>query len=217
MVGFAQLLSPSILLLLRLLLRLFFFLVIVIPAPEVVQKNGQEKIQDDVVPNDDQQQKVQRGEVGSASDSIVHHRIPVLASEDLEYGDDGPEDIIEVVPRDVHLAQPGQVFELVHVNLAIEGFKPRRVGIVYRVFHTQAHGPFLGPLHPPAVDGQVRLSARSVAVSVLRTTLSFGADGSRPRRVAVAELERIPKELHPQERENEHEQQKDQAEVCDAR
>jgi hypothetical protein len=36
-------------------------------------------------------------------------RIPVLASEDLEYGNEGPEDIIEVVPRDVNLAQPSQI------------------------------------------------------------------------------------------------------------
>eukprot|EP00959_Pyramimonas_sp_CCMP1952_P471801 9498999-Pyramimonas_sp.AAC.1 len=47
------------------------------------------------------------------------------------------------------------------------------------------------------------------------TELTWGAERLRPRRKAVAELELVAKELHPEQREDEHEEQQDEAQVRD--
>mmetsp|Transcript_39375 Transcript_39375/g.85675 ORF Transcript_39375/g.85675 Transcript_39375/m.85675 type:complete len:602 (-) Transcript_39375:2189-3994(-) len=179
-------------------------------AAEVVQQDGQEEVEDDVVADDHQQHKVQAGPpVVHGVHSIVHHGVPILAGEDLEDGDERPPDVVEVVPRDVGLAELREILEAV----VRSGGREVAVVVVNGVLHAEPDRAVL-PGGPPAVLQRLLACALDVALPVVRTLLPCGAVWFCVLAVR-AELQLVAKELHPQQGEDEAEEQQDEREVRD--
>mmetsp|Transcript_58370 Transcript_58370/g.186061 ORF Transcript_58370/g.186061 Transcript_58370/m.186061 type:complete len:687 (-) Transcript_58370:770-2830(-) len=198
------------------LLLLLLLLVVVAAVGKVVEQDGEEEVEDDVVANDGQQEEVEGGHGGGRPHAVVHHLVPVLAREDLEDGDDAPEDVVEVVPghlhRAHHLVEHGGVHAQVRHDL-----RSRLAAALLRERLAQRQVVVHGPLDEAPLPN-VALGALPVAVPVLGAQVlhAGGADGARVHH-RLAELELVAEELHPQQREDEDEQQQDEAEVGDAR
>eukprot|EP00982_Pelagococcus_subviridis_P011591 31100-Pelagococcus_subviridis.AAC.2 len=172
----------------RLLLRFFF----VADAAEVIEQDGEEEVQDDVVAKNRQREEVQNRGGVRRPHPVVHHRVPVLSREHLEDGNERPVERVEVMPRDVALAQAHQVSVR-----AVRRARPLRAA---------------GELHPRV---RLRRRARDVTVVVIRTALSQ-RDGARRRRVVdavrVAKLKLEPEYLHAEKIEDEYEQRENAGE-----